>query len=343
MYKKILMVLLCALLFTAAACAQPAQTEAEESTARVVRVIPDLAQQALQEEDEAALPLVGVSLRGEGGLEDAFSAYAVEQAQVQGCDLAIMDAGLSADQQIVDIAQLLARGIQALIVNPVDIDSLQYVMDECALQGVKVINLLEPINGKVDTLIMPDYALVGEKAARLAKEAKKDRDYDELSTYLLEGAVDSFVMQMMHDGFVMQAEGQGNTPIEGVAHFNDAQEQAALTGWKLADLGSANVVFAQNEPLAAGFLEKTGARDTSVIVYGCTADTLVRIKSGDYYAAVFFGPRELAEQAVKEAVLCAASPDYLPPAYIELTLDVASASSVDEFLAQGLSFAEPAE
>ncbi len=285
-----------------------------------------------------AMPVMfGFCAKGEGGIEDAVIAHIQQSATEKGFDVQVRYAENSAEKQAENIESLISEGAMCLIVNPVDIDGLDYSMDYCTEMGIKVINLLEPINGKVDCLICPDYSLVGKKGARLAREADSDNGYDSLNVYLLENAPDSFTMQLMHDGFKSELGDSGS--IKGVRHF-EPEAEAELAGLDRAELESSNVVFAFNEALASS----VSGSERSVICWGASSDTLQKISSKDVYAAVFYGPCELADKALAEAMAYANDPEYAMPAYVEVSLGVASESSVDAYIASANGgYPEPAQ
>ena len=297
-----------------------------------------------EEDDQILLPAIGFSAAGQGGLEDAFLEAAEEAATQAGYELIALDAGMNPEKQVEDIHSLLAQGVEALILNPADVDSLQEVLEECSLTGVKVINILTPVNGVVDSLIAPNYELIGQKGAKLAVEAAKDYDYQASRVYLLEEEVDSFLMQWVHDSFVRQAEEAENVAILGASHFN-RDEWATLPDLEPEILEGVNTIFAQNEEIARAALAfcLENDRKPSIICVGGSRKTLEMVRDKQLYATIFYGPEELASLAVGEAIQCAQDDTYEPPEYIELPLGVASESSVEGYLAQNAAYAEAVE
>ena len=272
-----------------------------------------------------ARPVIGLSLRENAGFEQRMAAHAEELAQQAGFRLLVAFAGGDADRQQSDIRAMLDEDVQALIVNPVDVDNLLELMDEYALKNKKTVNVLSQINGRVDCLIAPDYAQIGAKGARLSAEAAKDNDLEAAKVFLLEGEIDSMEMQLMHDGFVREAEKEERITVLGSSHIPE----------KITAPDGANVFFAHSGALAEM------ADSGHIIAVDGSRATLEKVKSGAYYAAVFFGPEELAEKAMAQAVAAAGGADI--PQYVELSIGVASASTVDAYLAEGGEYAEVAE
>jgi ribose transport system substrate-binding protein len=303
---------------------------------QVIKLVP----QDISGEDEIGLmPLIGLSVKGEGGFENEFADIAVKIAKDQGYELMVKDAGMKADTQISDIETLITEGAQAIIINPVDVDRLEHAAAECDAAGISVINALDQINGKVDCLICPDYAEIGKKGARLLKEAAKDNHEDKADVFLLEGEVDSFIMQLIHDGYTEEAKTIENMTVLG-SYRGDPMKKDYLSGLDLANLEGATSVFAQDETIANG-IAGLGQKKLHIVCVGASKDTVSKIKSKDFYAAVFYGPESLANLCVAEAVKCAGNEGYVPPLYIEVPVAVVSESSVDQYVSQAKHYAEP--
>ena len=300
------------------------------SVRRAVRFVPE----GYNDSDDSASALpsaIGLSLTGSEGFEDAFLKAAESYAEKSGFIAKTRYADMDADKQAEDILFLIEEGAMALIVNPVDVDAIGDAVDECAGSGIKVINILDPINAKVDSLICADYMMMGRKGARLAKEAKKDRGFDRLDILLLESEAESFPMQLIHDGFTDELGDEGS--ITGVRHFS-REEQSTLEGLEDAELANANVIFAWNEEIFKAVMSRNPS--AAVICCGASAETLGRVSDKSAYASIFFGADFLAKNAVEQAVKCAGDPLYEPPEYIELPLGVASESSVESYISAAL-------
>ena len=214
-------------------------------------------------------------------------------------------------------------------------------MDDAQADGVCIINLLEPINGLVNCLIAPDYSEMGAKAARLAKEAAKDHSFDAARTFLLEEEVDSFKMQLLHDGFLAEAKKLENVSVTGAAHLSRGAA-ASLSGFDPASLAASNVAFIQNDAAARALAALETAPEAKLITIGGEAETIALVEAQKLYASLVVGPGQTAHKAMEQAAQRLESAEYKPPQYIGLDIGVVSKSSVSRYTSQNVAYAEPA-
>jgi|AGTN01.1.fsa_nt_gi ABC-type sugar transport system, periplasmic component len=231
----------------------------------------------------------------------------------------------TADAQQEDIASLLALDVSVIVIDPVDVDALETMLAECETQDVRVINIVDSINGAVSMLISPDYIQAGKTAAGYANDLLETGNCLELKT-----SYDSFVMQLLSDGF----EGALDSGISVTEAYCGDDVQAACDAAKEAlQAGGAGLIFAQSAALARGALraiEETGS-DVPLIVFGGDMETIASVAAGDIEAAVFFGPAEAAQQAVYYADQMIKNSALEAPQYVELTVEAADADNVSQY------------
>lgn len=239
----------------------------------------------------------------------------------------------TADQQKEDIAALLAMDVSVIVIDPVDVDALETSLAECETQGVRVIDVIDSINGTTSMLIAPDYMKAGETAA--------DYINDLLSTgkcLVLKTSYDSFVMQLLSDGF----EGALDSDITVEQVFCGEDQQAAYDAVKAALAGDTGVVFAQNGALAKGAVQALteAASDMPLVVFDGSMDTVAAVASGDIDAAVFFGPADLAHQALAHAQQMIQNEAYAPPQYVELNVQTIDAQNAAQYQNDSAHYAQ---
>jgi len=334
--KKILAVLLALMMIgVLASCGAGGDQEALDSA------------QASNEDAEATseapeLPKIGLALADESAfskqLEKEFQALAGKQ----GYELVVSNAKGDETAQPDDVEGLIGNGIEVLIILPASLDNLEDAMQECEVQDIKVLNLMEPINSVVNSLISPDYSLIGRKGARLANEAVKDNDYKKGNVYLLLGPSDGFIMQLEYDGFMSEAEQFDDVSVDGYMNF-DVKDQQTLKGFDIKSLDKdINVIYAENSTIAEALLPmiKQSGRKISVITVGGEKDIIKKVKSKELYASMVVGPAEIAKKVFTQAVKCQKDTDYKPESYIEIEIGVASESTVDKYLAENRDYVE---
>ena len=250
-------------------------------------------------------PVIGVSLLNlanefivkiEGALED--------EAKQLGVRLVINDAQRDAGRQIQQVENFIAQGVNAIVLNPCEVEASSPAVEKAKAAGVPIVNV------NSETSAVPD-AFVGsrdEESARLAMEfiAKKLNG---------KGGI-----LMMH-GFMGQAAQikRDAGAREVLAKYPDMQLLAAQTAewdrakavtlmenWLQSHGDKINAVFAQNDEMAMGALlaiERAG-RKKDILVVGVDAigDALLAVKEGRLDATVFQDGEGQARQALRAAV-----------------------------------------
>jgi hypothetical protein len=123
------------------------------------------------------------------------------------------------------ISALLAEGISVLVIGPADVDALEAALAECESDGVPVINIIDSINGRVSTLVSPDYTLAGRYAAERAQTLFGETGVRCLQ---LKTDYDSFIMQLLSDGFTNKIAENGTITVVSEQYCGDDEEEAYL-------------------------------------------------------------------------------------------------------------------
>jgi ABC-type sugar transport system substrate-binding protein len=241
----------------------------------------------------------------------------------------------SDSQQVSDIYSALGAGALSIMLVPRNMDNMQDVLDECVLQDVPVINLMVPVNGRVNMLVCPDYQLMGARGAQAIRNALGE---DPANVFLLESVEGTFVSQLTHDGFAAECAGLEGVTIKavGLVHLNP-DEAYAETKKQLANDPDINAVFAMDESFVKGVLEaaRESGRDIKIVSVGGNSGVMEMVSEGSVYASVFISPAELAQIAMEHAVKSAADPNYILPQYQGLTVETIFPTDVDKYRAFG--------
>lgn len=328
--------LLCAILMVIGICVGCGSGEPEVTEE-------DYSSEELDDAPAQQLPKIGVSYGALTEFDTTFIEELKNQATANSFDVIDKNANGSAEQQSADIIEMLEdENLVAMVVSPVDIDQLESAMEQCEIKKIPVINVLQPINGVVNMLICPDYSELGIKGAKLCNEVVLDNDLTSASVFALFGPSDSFIMQMMYDGFAQQIGEYDTISVAGVNHCDYTEEQAYEMAKEFLSENSANIVFTQNTIIANG-VEKALAelnQKAYIINIGGEQTVLEKVKSKEYYATMFVSPYELAEKTVSEIAKANQDTSYVFPEYESLEINVASESSIDNYLSQGKAYGD---
>lgn len=262
------------------------------------------------DEPDAAVPgqkqiILGVSLLN---LSSEFIVMLNEgmnaKARELGVKLLVTDAQRSAERQVQQIESFIAQKVDAIILNPCEVEASSPAVDKAVAAGIPVVNV------NSETRSRPT-AFVGsrdEESARIAMEHIARR---------LEGRGN---IVMMH-GFMGQAaqikRDQGAREIlarhpelkllaDQTAEWDRAKAMTLMENWIQSYGTNIQAVFAQNDEMGLGALialEQAGLKDKTLVVsVDAIADALQAVRQGRLDATVFQDARGQAATAVDTAV-----------------------------------------
>ena len=267
--------------------------------------------------------VIGVSLLN---LSSEFIVMLDESMQAKanelGVRLIVNDAQRSAERQIQQVEGFIAQGVDAIILNPCEVDASSPAVDKALAAGIPIINVNSETQSKPT-------AFVGshdEESARIAME--------HIAT-LLKGQGNVVMMQ----GFMGQAaqlkRDQGAREIlaknpglkliaNQTAEWDRAKAMSLMENWIQSQGSQINAVFAQNDEMGMGALlalERAKLKDKVVVVsIDAIADALQAVKEKRLDATVFQDARGQGATAVEIAVKIARKESYEKETFIQFKL-----------------------
>lgn len=245
-----------------------------------------------------------------------------EKARELGVRLIVNDAERRADKQVQQVENFVAQKVDAIILNPCEVEASAPAVDRARAAGIPVVNV------NSETRSAPD-AFVGsrdEESGRLAME------------YLARRLGGKGRVAMMH-GFMGQAaqikRDQGAREVLAkhpgmklVAHqtaeWDRAKAMSLMENWIQSHGDGIDAVFAQNDEMAMGALIalEQAKRKDRVVVAGvdAIADALQAVKDGRLDATVFQDARGQGAGAVETAVRIVRKQPYEKEVFIPFQL-----------------------
>ncbi|MDD5016491.1 MAG: sugar ABC transporter substrate-binding protein [Eubacteriales bacterium] len=274
--------------------------------------------------------IIGFSLAGENAFYQQLVLDIEDECISMNYDSQIEVAASAAEQQ-QDIGTLLSAGVSVIVIDPVDVDALETVLSECETLDVPVINIIDQVNGLVSMLILANYGDMGAAAGQYAIDLFGEGG----GCLMLKTDYDSFVMQWMSDGFNTAIGEDSDVSLVSEKFCGDDEDQAySLTGEALKN-DDVDFIFAQSPALARGAMRAIdeSGKDIKLVVCGADMDIIESVEAGDIYAAIFFGPGELAKQTVYYADKFIKDNTYESPQYAELVVEaVVSGNAADYYI-----------
>jgi inositol transport system substrate-binding protein len=250
-------------------------------------------------------PVIGVSLLN---LSNEFivmlNQAMQEKARALGVELIVNDAQRSANRQVEQVESFVAQNVDAIILNPCEVEASSPAVEKALAAGIPVINV------NSETRVAPT-AFVGsrdEDSGRIAME------------YIAQRLGGKGNVLMMH-GYMGQAaqikRDQGAREVlarypglkllaEQTAEWDRAEAMSLMENWIQSYGDRINAVFAQNDEMGMGALmalEQAG-RKSKVVVVGvdAIADALEAVRGGRLDATVFQDAKGQGAAAVETAV-----------------------------------------
>jgi D-xylose transport system substrate-binding protein len=210
------------------------------------------------------------------------------------------NAGGSAEQQLRDIEKLVAGGIDALIIQPVDKEAIGPGVDRAAAAGIPILGYDRMIEDERVFYLTFDNVGVGRIIAAMVKQVKPTGNY----AIILGDPSDAntaFLRQGMEEVIGAAVEG-GQITIVGEANADGWKpENAKIVMEKiLADSGNqVDAVLAENDGMAGAAIEALTAAGLQVPVGGQDGDpaALNRVAQGVQTVSVWKNNFELAKRA----------------------------------------------
>lgn len=254
--------------------------------------------------------------------------------EAHGDVLLAMDPALSVEKQVEQIYYLMNQDVKVLFVNPLDIDSLHDVLEECRQRGIIVIavdtNLKE--GDYVSYTVISDNYQAGVQAAKMMMSTHQSADIVLLEhsqtvsgTMRIQGFIDAI---RDHPEFVIveRRECEGQLEI-ATPMMNDI----------IVDGVDFDVVFALNDPSALGAmaaLQEAGIENVSVYGVDGTPEIKKLIKEGKQIVTVAQSPIDLGKRAVKVAYELLKGKQFKNTTYL-IPVSLISEENIDDYSLDG--------
>jgi inositol transport system substrate-binding protein len=252
----------------------------------------------------ASGPVIGVSLLN---LSNEFIVMLNQSMDAKARDLGVRlivnDAQRSAEKQVQQVESFIAQKVDAIILNPCEVEASSPAVEKALAAGIPVVN----VNSETRT---PPTAFVGsrdEDAGRIAMEYIAQRLGSKGNVVMIQGFMGQAV-QIKRDEGAQQV--LAKTPglhllAQQTAEWDRAKGMNLMENWIQSYGGRIDAVFAQNDEMAMGALialEQAKRKDKVVLAgVDAIADAVAAIRDGRLDATVFQDARGQGSAAVETA------------------------------------------
>jgi len=226
------------------------------------------------------------------------------KARDLGVELVVNDAQRSAEKQVQQVENFVAQRVDAIILNPCEVDASSPAVDRAIAAGIPIVNV------NSETRSAPT-AFVGsrdEESARLAMEFIAQRLHGRGNVVMMHGYMGQAAQLKRDQGAREVLAKYPNLKLlaHQSAEWDRAKAIALMENWIQAYPDRIDAVFAQNDEMGMGAviaLEQAKKKDKVVVAsVDAIADALQAVKDGRLDATVFQDARGQGEAAVETAV-----------------------------------------
>lgn len=114
---------------------------------------------------------IGVSIADQSNVFYVDIVDGMEAAIQEGDELIIVDADFDAAKQLNDIDDMIQQGVSAMLIDPVDSNSIAPAIEACNAAGIPVIAYNSPVNQEVASTVATDNYLAGQLVGQALGEA----------------------------------------------------------------------------------------------------------------------------------------------------------------------------
>ncbi|MCR5084040.1 MAG: sugar ABC transporter substrate-binding protein [Succinivibrionaceae bacterium] len=248
---------------------------------------------------------VGVSLMRYHEANPYFSAlreaFKTSVAAIGG-RLHLAEANADVREQITDIKNLISRGIDILIISPVEATALRDQIIQAHRNGIIVVSLDTRCRGPVDTHVGSDNYAAGALAADTMNTLVEEGDVAIL------GSAPQNSIQQRVAGFIKQLHNHPELKVVASVPFRHTREAAAEACERLLhDLPNVRAIFAVSDTVALGardYIAKAGAKVSIVSVDGMPeVVNLLRQRDPILIATIGQHPQDEAKTAIGHALI----------------------------------------
>lgn len=257
-----------------------------------------------------------------------------EAAKEQGVRLIVNDAQREAVRQVQQIESFISQGVDAIILNPCEMEASSPAVRKAQEAGIPIINV------NSETAAAPD-GFVGsrdEESAEIALE------------YIAQQLVGKGNIVVMH-GYMGQAAQLKRAAAtktvlakypdisilaEQTAEWDRAKAMSLMENWIQSYGSRIDAVFAQNDEMGMGALqalEQANLKDQVVVVsIDAIADALQAVKNGRLDATVYQNAKAQGKQAVQMALDFIYQKDSVEEKAVFIPFQLVTQENVEEFL-----------
>lgn len=256
------------------------------------------------------------------------------EAEKQQVRLIVNDAQRAAVTQVQQVESFIAQGVDAIILNPCEMEASSPAVEKAKAAGIPIINVNSETNAQPDGFV----GSRDEESAEIALNHIVELLGGEGNLLIMHGymgqaaqlkrAAATETVLAEHPGIKLLAQ--------QTAEWDRAKAMSLMENWIQSYGEEIDAVFAQNDEMGMGALqalEQAGLKDqVAVVSIDAIDDALQAVKDGRLDATVYQDARAQGAQAVQMALDFVRSSDSVSEREVYIPFQLVTSENVDEFI-----------
>lgn len=211
------------------------------------------------------------------------------EAEARGAEFVYADAQNGVQKQNSDIQDLLSKGVNVLLVNPVQSTGVQPALEAAKKMNIPVIAVDRNIKGDVASFVGRDNKKMGELAGQKAIELLGGVGKATGTILEVQGAAGDQVMMDRRDGFHLAVDKEKGIKVVQTSYCAYERSKAVTASQDAFQAHKdIKVIYAHNDDMALGALQvatQMGYKDVQVVGIDGLMEAVKSIAAGSNYKA----------------------------------------------------------
>jgi inositol transport system substrate-binding protein len=221
-----------------------------------------------------------------------------------GAKLIVNDAQRSAEKQVQQVESFIAQKVDAIILNPCEVEASSPAVDKAVAAGIPIVN----VNSETKSVPTAFIGSRDEESARLAMDYIARRLKGQGNVLMMHGFMGQAAQLKRDQGARQVLARQPGLKLlaDQTAEWDRAKAMTLMENWIQSYGGKIQAVFAQNDEMGMGALialEQAKMKDKVVVAsVDGIADALQAVKDGRLDATIFQDARGQGGKALETAL-----------------------------------------
>ncbi|MFH5832186.1 sugar ABC transporter substrate-binding protein [Halalkalibaculum sp. DA3122] len=255
------------------------------------------------------------------------------EAEQQGVTLLVNDAQRSALTQLEHVERFISQGVDAIILNPVEVEASSPAVDLARRSGIPIINVNSETRSEPTAFVGSDDVRAGEMAMEFIAESLGGSG----NVLMLQGYMGQAAQIKREQGAQNVLEQTPGLTLlaSQTAEWDRAEAMSLMENWIQSYGDDIDAVFAHNDEMGLGALEALEnaglSEDVIIISIDGIRDALQAVRDGRLDATVFQDARGQGSTAVQTALKIIAE-DSTYQEEVLIPFQTVTRENVDQFL-----------